>query len=410
MESRKNSALSTEIYGEYNDDFHAGSLLSNLYAFLLNSNYTDVVICTQGVKHKAHRAVLAACSPYFNTMFTSTLGEPNSEYIDLQSTSPNTFKELLEFMYTGSIDVNGDNIEELLEASCLFQVVSVQNACENYLKSQIDCSNCIGIRYIAERFSCIELVSHANGYIVDNFSEVMEQTEFLAIPHFELIALIKQETLKVKDEIEVLNCSLKWYSQSKLERLPFMGKVFCYVKLPLIPFESLKRAMEPFPEVVDSCSSMFEEVQSFHSNPEQFSSRDSFQFIPRFSTCVHSVLYLVGGEMNPGRTTVNTVQKYDLFRRTWEQCAPMYIARRGAGVVLVQGRLFVFGGSDGFEALSTSECYDPVKNQWQMLPSMYEVCLLYTVLSPRILLTAHNGYLHMFYCNALEFVGAIYRA
>ena len=376
MYSRKNSAISTETTSDYNDEFHAGNLLSGLHSFLMNSNYTDVIIRTQGVEHKAHRAVLAACSPYFNTMFTSTLGEPNSEYIELQSTSANAFKELLEFMYTGSIDVNGNNIEELLEASCLFQVVSVQNACEIYLKSQIDSSNCIGIRFIAERFSCIKLVSNANDYIVDNFSEVMEQTEFLEIPHFELIALIKQDTLKVKDEIEVLNCCLQWYSHRKSERLPFMGKVFCFVKLPLIPFEKLKQTLKTFPEVVNSCSSMFEELQLFHINPEQFSSRDSFQFIPRFSTCVHSVLYLIGGEMNPGRTTVNTVQKYDLFRRTWEQCAPMYVARRGAGVVLVQGRLFVFGGSDGFEALSTSECYDPVKNQWEMLPSMYEVGLL----------------------------------
>ena len=381
MQSRKNSAVSTETEGEYNDESHACSLLSGLHTFLLNTNYTDVVIRAQGVEHKAHRAVLAACSPYFNTMFTSTLGEPNSQCIDLQRTSPNAFKELLEFMYTGRIDVNENNIEDILEASCLFQIVSVQNACEIYLKSQIDSSNCIGIRYIAERFSCIELVSHANDYIVDNFSEVMEQTEFLEIPHFELIALIKQEVLKVKDEIEVLNCCLQWYRHRKIERLHFMVEVFCYVKLPLIPFGNLKRALDTFPEVVTSCASMFEELKLFHDNPDQFSSRDSFQFIPRFSTCVHSVLYLVGGEMNPGRTTVNTVQKYDLFRRSWEQCAPMHVARRGSGVVLVQGRLFVFGGSDGFEALSTSECYDPVKNQWEMLTSMYEVGLVFDTYS-----------------------------
>ncbi|KAI6652625.1 Kelch-like protein diablo-like [Oopsacas minuta] len=370
MQSRKNSTISTE--NEYNDNLHAGHILSGLSSFYSNSNYTDVTIRTQGVEFSAHRVVLAASSPYFHTMFTSTIGEPNSDFIDLQCTSPNTFKEILEFIYTGHIEVNGTNIEEILEASCLLQIVSIQNACEMYLKSEIDSVNCIGIRYIAERFSCIELLSHANDFIVDNFCEVMEQTEFLEIPYFELISLIKQETLKVKDEIEVLDCCLKWYCHKKEERLTFMKAIFCYVKLPLIPLENVKQSLKNFPEILDVCSSMFEELQLFHSNPEQFISRNSFQFIPRFSTCVHSTLYLVGGEMNPGRTTVNTVQKYDLFRRTWEQCVPMHVARRGAGVVLVQGRLFVFGGSDGYEALSTCECYDTVKNQWNMITSMSE--------------------------------------
>ena len=373
MQSRKNSIISTEY--EYNDISHSSNVLSGLRTFFRDNIYTDVTVSIQGEEFRAHRAILAASSPYFHTLFTSNLGQPNSDVIELQCTTYNAFKQVIEFVYTGQIEVNGENLEEILEAACLFQIVSIQNACETYLKSEIDSGNCIGIRYIAERFSCIELLSHVNDFIVDNFGDVMEQMEFLEVPYFELISLIKQETLKVKDEFEVLDCCLKWYCHRKAERLAVMEEIFRFVKLPLISMDSIKHTMEKFPEILEACSKMFEELQLFHSNPEQFHSKDTFQFIPRFSTCVHSVLYLVGGEMNPGRTTVNTVQKYDLFRRSWEQCPPMHVARRGAGVVLAQGRLFVFGGSDGYEALSTCECYDPIKNQWDMISSMFEVCI-----------------------------------
>ena len=378
MQSRHNSIVSSPD-GEFSDAAHSSLLKNGLYTFFQKNMYTDVTIRIQGVEYKAHRVVLASCSPYFNAMFTSTLGEPKSDLIEIKGTSTRAFIELLEYMYTGNIDINEENIEELLETCCLFQVVSVKNACQCYLKSQLVSENCIGIRYIAERFSCAELLGSANDFIVENFNEVMDQNEFLEVPHFELIALIKQEELNVKDEVEVMDCCLKWYCHKKDERLSFMKQIFEFVKLPLIPFDNVKRLMENFPKIVQECSSMFEDLQLYHANPEQFGARDSFQFIPRKSTCLHSVLYLVGGEMNPGRTTVNTVQKYDMFRRNWVECPPMQVARRGAGVVLVQGCMYVFGGSDGYEALSTFECFDPIKNIWIMLPPMHEVKLEFFV-------------------------------
>ena len=59
----------------YLDKKHAGILLSGLNELRLKDELCDVTILVEGKAVRAHRAVLAASSQYFNAMFTSRLCE-----------------------------------------------------------------------------------------------------------------------------------------------------------------------------------------------------------------------------------------------------------------------------------------------------------------------------------------------
>jgi hypothetical protein len=48
----------------------------------------------------------------------------------------------------------------------------------------------------------------------------------------------------------------------------------------------------------------------------------------------------------------------------------MSVAKNGCAVVNIDGNVYVMGGLDGTTALATVECYDPVANEWRLLPSM----------------------------------------
>lgn len=50
----------------------------------------------------------------------------------------------------------------------------------------------------------------------------------------------------------------------------------------------------------------------------------------------------------------------------------MMLARRNAGVVAHEGRLYVVGGDDGTCNLASVEVYDPAKNEWTMLNSFMQ--------------------------------------
>jgi len=57
---------------------------------------------------------------------------------------------------------------------------------------------------------------------------------------------------------------------------------------------------------------------------------------------------------------------------SWTTMEPMPTARSGLGVVVVNGKIYAIGGSDGNRQLDTNEMYDPATNTWiskQPMPS-----------------------------------------
>lgn len=53
-----------------------------------------------------------------------------------------------------------------------------------------------------------------------------------------------------------------------------------------------------------------------------------------------------------GRCTVNTVEKYNPASDTWCELSPMLTPCRGLGAAILEGILYVIGGSDGIAALN----------------------------------------------------------
>ena len=63
------------------DHKHSGILLSRLNELRQKEELCDVTVLVDGTSIKAHRAVLAASSQYFNAMFTSRLSESSQNIV-----------------------------------------------------------------------------------------------------------------------------------------------------------------------------------------------------------------------------------------------------------------------------------------------------------------------------------------
>ena len=61
---------------------------------------------------------------------------------------------------------------------------------------------------------------------------------------------------------------------------------------------------------------------------------------------------------------------YDPQADAWTQLASMGTARRNHASAVVGGKLYVFGGWDANQRLSTAEVYDPASDSWAQGPSL----------------------------------------
>ncbi|KAF7990279.1 hypothetical protein HCN44_000084 [Aphidius gifuensis] len=90
--------------------------LSGLFEGLYKSgSLTDTTLSCQGGMLRAHRLVLAACSPYFERVFKEHYGE--QPILILKGIAVEEMECLLDFMYRGSINVTEEHLPSLIKTA-----------------------------------------------------------------------------------------------------------------------------------------------------------------------------------------------------------------------------------------------------------------------------------------------------
>ena len=80
-------------------------------------------------------------------------------------------------------------------------------------------------------------------------------------------------------------------------------------------------------------------------------------------------IYVTGGR-NQDESSVNSAYVYDPQANAWTQLASMGNARQDHASAAVGGKLYVFGGFDNGERLSTAEVYDPASDSWAQVTNL----------------------------------------
>lgn len=84
-----------------------------------------------------------------------------------------------------------------LKCSLSVFVLGVKQACCEFLESQLDPSNCLGIRDFAETHNCVDLMQAAEVFSQKHFPEVVQHEEFILLSQGEVEKLIKCDEIQV---------------------------------------------------------------------------------------------------------------------------------------------------------------------------------------------------------------------
>lgn len=85
-----------------------------------------------------------------------------------------------------------------LKCSLSVFVLGVKQACCEFLESQLDPSNCLGIRDFAETHNCVDLMQAAEVFSQKHFPEVVQHEEFILLSQGEVEKLIKCDEIQVQ--------------------------------------------------------------------------------------------------------------------------------------------------------------------------------------------------------------------
>ncbi|KAF4019848.1 hypothetical protein G4228_011396, partial [Cervus hanglu yarkandensis] len=313
------------------------------------------------------RLVLSSVSDYFAAMFTSDVREARQEEIKMEGVEPNSLWSLIQYAYTGRLELKEDNIECLLSTACLLQLSQVVEACCKFLMKQLHPSNCLGIRSFADAQGCTDLHKVAHNYTMENFMEVIRNQEFVLLPASEIAKLLASDDMNIPNEETILNALLTWVRHDLDQRRKDLSKLLAYIRLPLLAPQFLADMENNalFRDDIE-CQKLIMEAMKYHLLPERRPMLQSPRTKPRKSTV--GTLFAVGGmDSTKGATSI---EKYDLRTNMWTPVANMNGRRLQFGVAVLDEKLYVVGGRDGLKTLNTVECYNPKTKTWSVMPPM----------------------------------------
>ncbi|KRY65537.1 Kelch-like protein 20, partial [Trichinella pseudospiralis] len=361
--SSENAAATVSMM-HYISEKHPRAFLEAAQSLQRMCELCDVVIHCGSKQIFAHRLILAACSPYFRAMFTSEMAESRQSEVTIQGVDETALEALVNFCYTSCIFIEESNVQILLPVACLLQMQEIQDVCCDFLKKQLDPSNCLGIRAFADTHACRDLLRIADRFTQHNFQEVVESEEFMLLPVNQLIDIIASDELNIRSEEQVFKAVMAWVRHDLANRRHLLSQVLEHVRLPLCNAKFLVGTVSSdlLVKSDESARELVDEAKNYLLLPLERPRMQGPRTRPRKLVLYGEILYAVGGWCSGD--AIASVERLDPRTNEWKCVCPMSKRRCGVGVAVLNDLLYAVGGHDGQSYLNSIERYDPHTNQW----------------------------------------------
>ena len=315
----------------------------------------DITLVTNDDREfKAHRNVLSAASPFFCKLLQSDMKENREGIIRLEEISGSVMEDVLEFIYTGTVEVTQENAEELIAAGNYLIIPSLKTASGRFLEGEMSSLNCISTFYFAEKYNCDELITNSRRFIHENIVSVAKLDEFLHLEAEEIEKWISSDDITVKEEADVSKIISDWVNHRKSERKAAFEDLFRHVRLSFLSRDCLEDVVTN--ELVRENLACVKLVMDAIMQMATFVNEDDFLQPPR--RCLDTRVIVARG----GKYTFCYLSEGDLWKRLPDGLED--VDARLTQMIKFRDQLFTFTDCEN------SERYDPIFNVWSELKKL----------------------------------------
>ena len=220
---------------------HLRELVERLDILRNNDSFCDVTIAVKDKEFKAHRAVLAAASPFFLALLTSDMKERNEQLIkvDLEEATESVMEDALKYLYTGNVTIIEERAHNLLASANYLLLLGLKTMVSDFLEERVTTQNCVFNYYFADKYECVELKAKCCEVINSDFSVVMETGDFLNLDVKQVLEWVSSDDVIVNAEEDIFKGIVMWVSHNKSEREKLFPELLHQVRLPFVSHDFL---------------------------------------------------------------------------------------------------------------------------------------------------------------------------
>ena len=220
---------------------HRQELLERLDILRNNDSFCDVTIAVNDKEFRAHRAILAAASPFFLTLLTSNMKESSEQLIkvELEEATETVMEDALKYLYTGNVTVVEERAHNLIATANFLLLPSLKTMAGNVLKETVTTENCLFNYYFADKYECVELKEKCCEVINSNFSVVLETEDFFNLDQKQVMEWVSSDDVIVNAEEDIFQGIVKWVSHNMSGREENFPELLHQVRLPFVSHDFL---------------------------------------------------------------------------------------------------------------------------------------------------------------------------
>ncbi|KAG6785575.1 hypothetical protein POTOM_007141 [Populus tomentosa] len=234
-------------------------------------DYSDINIYIEGhgLVAQLHKVILSLWSVPFSKMFTNGMSESSSSEVFLSDVSPEAFKVMLEFLYSGVLSLE-DSVEFgtlLLQVLLLADQFGVTHLYQECCKTLLEClsedSVCPILQAVSSIPSCKLIEETCERKFAMHFDYCTTASlDFILLDESNFSNIVQHQDLTVTSEERVLNAILMWGMRAKelcgweevselhalstpdllfKDRVQSLDDFLPFVRFPLMPRDLLKK-------------------------------------------------------------------------------------------------------------------------------------------------------------------------
>ena len=189
------------------------------------------LVIDDGKEVKAHQHILAQASPFFEKLLSSNMKESREGVIRLEMLTESVLGDILEFVYTGCVQISDeDRAQDLIAMADYLVLPQLKSLAGSTLTTMLNSANCVSIYQFGERYHCKEVIAGTQQFILANFSAVATTKEFLNISRDEVKMWTSSDEINVSAKEDVVAFIAKWIDHDEVERKKYFSELFCHVQ------------------------------------------------------------------------------------------------------------------------------------------------------------------------------------
>ena len=329
----------------FKETSHDNAMLCGLNDLREENFLCDVTLMADDKPFQAHRAVLAATSPYLKSLFSDMSGgKIEHEVVEIRGVSAEGLKHIINFIYTSELRLNMGNIREVLAAAGHMQLKSATNFAVSYLKNEISVFNCVDVIQISEQFELPEVEEKAYSFIAQHLNELVKTEEIQKLSIENMSFLLDSNGLKNVSELELFEATRQWlmFDAGRYQYIrPLMEKI----RFPQIPPRDLLRYVNFVDFMRIECNYLLLEASNYHMLPH---SQPILQSV-RTSVRSHDHRMVVVGGVDQQDRVSNQLLALTADVAKSDFLPPMHEGLCSHCVAVLNNFLYVLGGQNLFD-------------------------------------------------------------